>query len=91
VNDWYSIAGRAEVFNDQDGVRTGASAGTLTGGAIYDLQLFGFTLTNEFKLHKHLIARLEYRFDKADSDAFALDKGFSDYQNTVAMEFIAPF
>ena len=32
-----------------------------------------------------------YRLDKADSDVFRHDQGFKDYQNTVAVEFIAPF
>jgi hypothetical protein len=90
-SDWYSLAGRFEVFNDQDGFRTGANVGALTGSPIDDLQLFEWTLTNEFKLNKHLLARLEYRLDKADSEVFGNDGDFSNYQNTVALEFIAPF
>ncbi len=93
VTDRWSLAGRFEVFNDQDGVRTAvnAAATSPTGSAIADLQLMEWTLTNEFKLNKHLIGRLEYRLDKADSKVFRHDQGFSNYQNTVAVEFIAPF
>ena len=50
-----------------------------------------WTLTNEYQLNSHLLARLEYRLDKADSKLFRHDQGFENYQNTVAVEFIAPF
>jgi len=93
INDRASIAGRWEIFNDQDGVRTAvnAAATSPTGSAINELMLMDWTLTGEYKINKHLIARLEYRLDKADSDVFRHDQGFKDYQNTVAVEFIAPF
>jgi hypothetical protein len=93
VNDRASIAGRWEIFNDQDGVRTAVNAaGTSpTGSAINELMLMEWTLTGEYKINKHLIGRLEYRLDKADSDVFRHDAGFKDYQNTIAVEFIAPF
>jgi len=93
ISDRWSVAGRWEIFNDQDGARTAvnAAATSPTGSAIADLELMEWTFTNEFKLHEHLIGRLEYRLDKADSAIFRHDQGFSDYQNTVAVEFIAPF
>jgi len=93
LSDRWSIAGRWEVFNDDDGVRTGVNAaGTSpTGSTLADLQLMEWTFTNEYQFNPHLIARLEYRLDKADSDIFIHDQGFKDYQNTVAVELIAPF
>lgn len=91
VTDKWSLATRWEIFNDQDGVRTTANTGGLTGSGIEDLTLTEWTLTSECKIHSHLIARLEYRLDKADSKVFRHDQGFSNYQNTVALEFIAPF
>jgi hypothetical protein len=93
LTDKWSVAGRWEVFNDDDGARTAVNASTTspTGSAINDIQLMEWTLTNEYKLNSHLIARLEYRLDKADSAVFRHDQGFSDYQNTLAVEFIAPF
>ena len=93
VTDWWSVAGRWEVFNDDDGARTAVNAASTspTGSGIEDLRLMGWTLTNEVRLNKHLIGRLEYRLDKADSKVFRHDQGFSNYQNTVAVELIAPF
>ncbi len=93
IKDWWSVAGRWELFNDQDGVRTGinTSAGSPTGNAIKDLAVMAWTLTNELRLSKYLIARLEYRLDKADSAIFRHHQGFTDYQNTIATEFIATF
>ena len=91
VTPKWSLATRWEVFNDQDGVRTAANTGGLTGSGIEDLRLFEWTLTSECKIHEHLIARLEYRLDKADNEVFRHHQGFADYQNTVALEFIAPF
>jgi hypothetical protein len=89
LTDKWSVASRFEVFNDQDMSRTGAA---IPAAGISDLQLYGVTLTNEYKLHEHLIARLEYRYDKADGNVFGHDgEGLLDYQNTIAMEFIAPF
>jgi hypothetical protein len=93
VTDKWSIAGRWEVFNDNDGARTAINAASTspTGSPITDAQFMEWTLTNEYKLNSHLIARLEYRLDKADSKLFRHDQGFSNYMNTVAVEFIAPF
>jgi len=93
LSDRWSLAGRWEIFNDNDGVRTGVNmaATSPTGSPIADLQLMEWTLTNEYKLHEHLIARLEYRLDKADSAVFLHDQSFEDYQNTVAFELVAPF
>ncbi len=93
VTDKWSMATRAEVFSDQDGARTlvNAAATSPTGSGIADLDLFELTFTNEYQIHEHLIGRFEYRLDKADSDVFRHDQGFKDYQNTVAVEFIAPF
>ena len=98
LSDVWSVTGRWEVFNDQDGARTlvNATGTSPTSNTIADLQLFGYTLTTEYKFNPHLIGRLEYRLDKASSAVFAHDQGaaaasFLDYQNTVAVEFIAPF
>jgi hypothetical protein len=93
VTDKASVAGRLEFFNDQDGARTAVNASSSpTGSPIADLDLMGFTLTGEYKIHEHLISRLEWRTDKADSQIFRTDEGFgSSAQNTIALEFIAPF
>ncbi len=93
VTDQWSLAGRWEIFNDNDGARTAVNAASTspTGSPITDVQFMEWTLTNEYKLNSHLLARLEYRLDKADSKLFRHDQGFENYQNTLAVEFIAPF
>lgn len=87
--DWWSLAGRAEVFHDRNGVRTGF----LTDPAmpINDLYLFEYTLTSEWRLFEHMICRLEYRYDKASGQAFTKDKGTANNQSTIAAEVIAYF
>ena len=93
---WYSLANRVEWFNDQDGVRVApaapATAGAVLAGAGHgDVSYFEWTLTNEFKLSEHVLARLEYRLDKADAEVFRFDQGAADYMNTVAAELIYHF
>lgn len=103
INDWWALASRLEWFHDADGVRTAfnpAAVGTnaLNGVTGTDLNLWEITLTNEFKLNKHLIGRLEYRHDQASEWVFARGDigqdalvGRRPYQDTVSVEFIAPF
>ena len=89
ILEWWSIAGRTEYFHDRDGVRTGS----LTNAAmpISDLDLWEFTFTNEFQIFKNMLARLEYRYDKASGQVFSKDKETANYQNTISTEFIAKF
>jgi len=100
LTDRWSITSRTEWFHDADGVRTafrpaGSGAfgvGTINGISGLDLKLWETTLTTEYKLNPHLIGRLEYRHDQASEHVFRRqDKGQRPYQDTVAVEFIAPF
>lgn len=86
----WSLAGRWEWFDDQDNVRT---ALTGPGGAApADIDFYEWTLTSQWMLHKHVIARLEYRHDKADERVFFKDAdGFTNYQDTIAAEMIYHF
>lgn len=87
VNDWYAIAGRAEYFADEDGVRTGVRAANGVG----DVRLTEFTLTNEFKVYKDLITRLEYRHDHASDAVFNAGSSRDNTQDTFSAEVIYPF
>jgi hypothetical protein len=85
----WSLAGRWEWFDDQDNTRTG-----FTGpgsGTITDIDFYEYTLTSQWKLYDHVLARLEYRHDKADDRVFARQEGLSSYQDTVAAELIYHF
>ena len=63
LTDKFAMAYRAEIFKQDELFRT-----TL------DDTLWSQTLTAEHKLTDNMIARLEYRYDKADSNnAFDLD------------------
>jgi len=89
ILDWWAISGRVEYFHDANAVRTlMATSSTMP---MTDVQLFEYTLTNEFTIYKNLIARLEYRYDKGSGQVFTKDKLTSNYQNTFAAEFIAKF
>jgi Putative beta-barrel porin-2, OmpL-like. bbp2 len=59
INRTYSIAARAEFFNDRDGFRTG-TAQTLTE----------FTITPEIRLTGGLVVRPEYRHDSSNRRTF---------------------
>ncbi len=87
-NDWYALAGRAEFFNDEDGVRTAVRTGP-RGAASVDL--WALTLTNEFKVYKDLITRLEYRHDHASEGVFTAGSSFDNTQDTISAEVIYPF
>lgn len=90
LTDTWSLAGRGEWFDDKDSVRT-----ALTGrdsGTFNDVDFYEVTFTSQWKLHEHVLARLEYRHDKADEDVFFHDAaGFINYQDTVAAELIYHF
>lgn len=82
-NDWYALALRAEYFADFDSARTAVTTG--------DLRLWELTLTNEFKLYKDLITRLEYRHDHAGEAVFAAGSSLDNTQDTIGLELIYPF
>ena len=93
-NDRTSLSVRGEFMNDADGVRTAFNTGSGINGVVDDdLRLYGLTLTGEYKINSHLISRLEYRHDTANAAIFSNDDGLTErsYQDTIALEFIAPF
>jgi hypothetical protein len=71
-NDTYSLAVRAESFDDKDGVRTGAAQ-----------KLKEVTVTPEIRLASGLILRPEYRHDTSDVQSF--DNGTKKKQDTIAL------
>ncbi len=85
--DWYALALRGEYFNDADGVRTAVR----TTNGVRGVRLWELTLTNEFKVYKDLITRLEYRHDHASDNVFADGGSTSNVQDTVSAEVIYPF
>lgn len=87
--DWWSIAGRGEYFHDRNGVRTGVL--TSATMPITDLDIWEFTITNEFKVYKNLITRLEYRYDKASGQVYTKDKLTANNQGTVSADVIYRF
>ncbi len=92
LTDKTSVAVRTEYFNDVDGVRTALTSG-INGTTDDDIKLYEFTITGEHQVHEHLLARLEYRHDAANAAIYNTDDGVGEksYQDTIALEFIAPF
>jgi hypothetical protein len=86
-NDWYALAVRGEYFDDADGVRTGVRASRGSGS----VRLSELTLTNEFKVYKDLITRLEYRHDHASDAVFNAGSSADNTQDTISVEVIYPF
>jgi hypothetical protein len=76
LGDKHSVTLRGEVFDDQDGARTGTTQ-----------TLRELTLTFACKMKENLEWRAEIRHDEANRDAFTDDQGANstDTQNTVAL------
>jgi hypothetical protein len=72
LTDKHSIAARGEVFNDEEGFRTGRAQ-----------RLKEVTMTWEVRLNGGLILRPEYRHDSSNVASF--DNGTKNSQNTVAL------
>lgn len=71
-SDRYSLSARAEYFNDQDGVRTGAAQ-----------HLKEISVTPEIRLIKDLLVRPEYRHDWSNVKSF--DSNNKKNQDTIAL------
>ncbi|MBI3087285.1 MAG: porin [Candidatus Omnitrophica bacterium] len=90
LTDTWSLAGRWEWFDDKDNVRTLLTS--IGGGIPTDIDFYEWTLTSQWKLYEHVLARLEYRHDKSSERVFFHDAdGFTDYQDTLAAELIYHF
>lgn len=90
--DKLALVGRGEYFNDADGVRTAILSPGINGITGSGVKLYEYTLTTEYQIYKNLIGRLEYRHDQASEKVFRnRDLSQRSYQDTVALEFIAPF
>lgn len=89
MTDTWSLAGRWEVFNDSDGVRTGLTA--FDGVGVDGVRLSEYTLTSQWQLYTHLLARLEYRHDVSTEKVFFENSGFANAQDTVAAELVYHF
>lgn len=76
----FSLAGRAEVFGDPNGARTG------TGQTLSEA-----TLTGQYKFCENLWGRLEYRFDHSSQDTFERHDYFAGNQSTVAASVLMTF
>ncbi|MBI3318107.1 MAG: porin [Candidatus Omnitrophica bacterium] len=87
LNDWYALALRGEYFADEDGIRTASRA----NNGVTDLRLWELTLTQEFKLYKDLITRLEWRHDHASANVFNAGSSNDNTQDTLSLEMIYPF
>ena len=86
----WNLASRFEWFNDRNDVRI--ALGGPDGAPVRDLGLFEWTLTSQWTLREHVLARLEFRHDSAGERVFAhTGSGFKTYQDTVAAEMIYHF
>ncbi len=82
LGEKHSATIRGEVFDDQDGFRTGGTPQTLKE----------VTLTVACKQVEHLELRAEYRYDMSNQDVFQDDKGVAkDTQSTVGVQAIYSF
>jgi hypothetical protein len=81
ASDKFTIGGRVEYFDDNDGVRTGLK-----------VQLVNVTATPGYLITPHLLLRADARFDYADAEVFSTsDGGTSKTQVVLLGEAIASF
>ncbi len=79
----FSLALRADTFEDEDGVRLGQTEPTTVRG---------FTITPTYKFTDNFVVRAEGRLDTADRSVFAKDDGaLDDTQTTIAANVIFVF
>lgn len=81
INKWFTMNTRVEYFKDHSAVR----AGTL------GQNLWEITLTPEFQVRDNMIVRVEYRHDDSNRLVFSDGVGFSDSQNTIAINALVYF
>jgi hypothetical protein len=77
VTPSFALTGRAEFFNDEDGVRTGT-----------EQKVTEFTLTPSLKLNDHFVVRSDFRIDSSDEDVF---EDGDDSQTTAALNVLYTF
>jgi hypothetical protein len=76
----FALSARAERFWDHDGARTG-----------FAQRLSEITLTPEWRLTPHLLARSDLRADRSTRDAFEKESGVSLTQTTVLLQALYSF
>jgi hypothetical protein len=81
VNEWFSLNFRGQIFEDDDGARSG-TVQTLTA----------FTITPEVRVNNNMVVRAEFRHDDSDATPFTNDNGVGrDTQDTVAFNALFYF
>lgn len=78
--DKWALAARVELFDDEDGARTGTAQ-----------QLWEITMTNDYNLYDNLLLRLEYRHDESNKSSFAEKDKTVGAQDTISLEMIYTF
>ena len=90
MNDWFASVLRVEYWSDRNGLVAGlgptVASDSGTGGRIFE-----FTLTEEFKIAKQMIFRVEIRHDDCNNHDFARNGKFARGDNTLGFEAIMPF
>lgn len=83
-NNWFSLNFRGEFFDDEDATRA--------SGLGASEELWEITITPEFRINEHFVARVEYRHDESSLSAFADDDGtLTDSQDTIAVNALFYF
>jgi len=90
-NDWLAFIPRVEWYRDNGGFTTGAVSGLAPGAS---QTLYEVTWTNEFKIHKNLLTRVELRRDMSDgNNAFQAHDGTlsKNHQETATVGVVYTF
>lgn len=86
VNEWFSLNFRGQIFDDEDGVRTGSNASPTVQ------TLTSYTITPEIRVNNNMVVRAEYRHDNSDINSFTDDDSTAtDTQDTAAINALFYF
>ncbi|MDK9700326.1 MAG: outer membrane beta-barrel protein, partial [bacterium] len=79
----WSLAFRADVFEDRSGIQTGSGLPHFT--------LQGYTLTPQWELTKNLLIRSDLRIDAANAKVYPTDTDFISTQPTITLNAVYHF
>jgi hypothetical protein len=91
VNDWFASVLRVEYWSDDNALVAGVGPVGGTGDVGTGSRIIEFTFTEEFKVAKQLIFRVEIRHDDSNNHNFVRNGKAARGDNTLGFEAIMPF
>jgi len=91
VNDWFATVLRVEYWSDDNALVAPGLGPIVASDSGTGSRIIEFTLTEEFKVAKQLIFRVEFRHDDSNNHNFVRNGKAARGDNTLGFEAIMPF